>query len=33
MKEIDLDVEGETGDEMAQSLVRAMLVAGLGEKL
>jgi hypothetical protein len=33
MNEIDLKVEGETDDEKAQSLVRAMLAAGLAEKL
>lgn len=33
MNEIDLEVEGETDDEKAQSLVRAMLAAGLAEKL
>jgi hypothetical protein len=33
MNEIDLEVEGETDDEKAQSLVRAMLTAGLAEKL
>ena len=33
MNEIDLEVEGDTDDEKAQSLVRAMLAAGLAEKL
>jgi len=33
MNEIDLAVEGDTDDEKAQSLVRAMLAAGLAEKL
>lgn len=33
MNEIDLEVEGETDDEKAQSLVRAMLAAGLAQKL
>lgn len=33
MNEIDLELEGETDDEKAQSLVRAMLAAGLAEKL
>src|SRR5690606_6364322 len=32
-EEIDLEVEGDTDDEKAQSLVRAMLAAGLAEKL
>ena len=33
MNEIDMQVEGETDDEKARSLVRAMLEAGLAEKL
>ena len=33
MNEIDLEVGGDTDDEKAQSLVRAMLAAGLAEKL
>jgi hypothetical protein len=33
MNEIDLEVEGDTDDDKAQSLVRAMLAAGLAEKL
>jgi hypothetical protein len=33
MNEIDLEVEGETDDEKTQFLVRAMLAAGLAEKL
>ncbi len=33
MNEIDLQVEGETEDEKAQSLVHAMLETGLAEKL
>ena len=33
MNEIDMVVEGQTDDEKAASLVRAMLDAGLAEKL
>ena len=33
MNDIDMEVEGDTDDEKAQSLVRAMLAAGLAEKL
>ena len=33
MNEIDMQVEGDTDDEKAKSLVRAMLEAGLSEKL
>ncbi len=33
MNEIDMQVEGDTDDEEARSLVRAMLEAGLAEKL
>ena len=33
LHEIDMQVEGDTDDEKAKSLVRAMLEAGLAEKL
>ena len=33
MNEIDMQVEGDTDDEKAKSLVRAMLEAGLAERL
>ena len=33
MNEIDMEVEGDTDDAMAKSLVRAMLEAGLAERL
>jgi len=33
MNEIDMQVEGDTDDEKARSLVRAMLEAGLAERL
>jgi predicted CopG family antitoxin len=33
MNEIDMQVEGDTDDENAKSLVRAMLEAGLAERL
>ena len=33
MNETDMQVEGDTDDEKAKSLVRAMLEAGLAEKL
>ena len=33
MNEIDMQVEGDTDDEKAKSLVRSMLEAGLAEKL
>ena len=33
MNEIDMQVEGDTEDEKAKSLVRAMLEAGLAERL
>ena len=33
MNEIDMQVEGETDDAKAKSLVRAMLEAGLAERL
>ena len=33
MNEIDMQVEGDSDDEKAKSLVRAMLEAGLAEKL
>ena len=33
MNEIDMQVEGDTDDEKAKSRVRAMLEAGLAEKL
>lgn len=33
MNEIDMEVEGETDDEKAKSLVRAMLEARLAERL
>jgi hypothetical protein len=33
INELDLEVAGDTDDETAQSLVRAMLAAGLAEKL
>ena len=33
MNEIDMQVEGDTDDEKAKSLVRARLEAGLAEKL
>jgi len=33
MNEIDMQVEGDTDDEKARLLVRAMLEAGLAEKL
>ena len=33
MNEIDMQVEGDTDDEKAKSLVHAMLEAGLAEKL
>lgn len=31
MNDIDMEVEGETGEEKAQSLVRVMLAAGLAD--
>jgi len=33
MNEIDMQVEGDTDDEKAKSLVRAMLEAGLAKRL
>ena len=33
MNEIDMQVEGDTDDEKAKSLLRAMLEAGLAERL
>jgi hypothetical protein len=33
MNEIDMQVEGDTDDEKSKSLVRAMLEAGLAERL
>jgi len=33
MNEIDMEVEGDTDDAKAKSLVRAMLEAGLAERL
>jgi hypothetical protein len=33
MNEIDLDVTGATDDDKANALVRAMLAAGLAQKL
>jgi hypothetical protein len=33
MNEIDMEVEGETDEEKAESLVEAMLDAGLAERL